>query len=411
MTSTTDTADVTMRHDEPTGNEHNHLLDENSEQASPENFPRCWNMSAGIMYNAVLRAHEPLPPEYVSLPLFGSKTDLEMVGALAQWNLLWEAAQFRRRIFDEEELPPAIRAVADRGDHNVIFVPRTRSRYYEYLPLMHLIPKAILKRYGLPLLHRGTWPTIADFPRVDSLLPADFGARLARAWGATAWRHLNSGSTINAFSANDPIRLLAHNLDFWIPPVTEIIQEFLRELPTVDNGIEEVTPRLVDGSVLDGAVTANPRIGSDLWRGEAEAAETVGWTVDAADADGRLRGIIEAVRTNRVEDDFSDRWSNARADFERKLHHTRSKVKVRFVELPDTIPVQGPETEIIGNMVTADFLTLLDPTGKQIVVLLNSGHTKLADVADILGYRNHSPVSKRLKRIREQAVQFFEERS
>jgi hypothetical protein len=59
-----------------------------------------------------------------------------VVGALAQWNLLWEAAQFRRRIFDEDELPPAIRAVADRGDHNVIFVPRTRSRYYEYLPLV-----------------------------------------------------------------------------------------------------------------------------------------------------------------------------------------------------------------------------------------------------------------------------------
>jgi hypothetical protein len=61
MTSTTDTADVTMRHDEPTGNGHTHLLDENSEQASPENFPRCWNMSAGFMYNAILRAREPLP--------------------------------------------------------------------------------------------------------------------------------------------------------------------------------------------------------------------------------------------------------------------------------------------------------------------------------------------------------------
>lgn len=154
-----------------------------------------------------------------------------------------------------------------------------------------------------------------------------------------------------------------------------------------------MTPRLQDGTVLEGAVTANPRVGSDLWRGEAEAAETVQWTVDAADTDGRLRGIIEAVRTNRVEDDFSDRWSHAREDFERKIRQTRLKVKIRFVELPDTITVQGPETEVIGNMVTADFLTLLDTTGKQTVVLLNSGHTKLGDVADLLGYRNHSPVA------------------
>lgn len=36
-----------------------------------------------------------------------------------------------------------------------------------------------------------------------------------------------------------------------------------------------------------------------------------------ADADGRLRGILDAVRSNRVEDYFSDRWSYAREDFER----------------------------------------------------------------------------------------------
>jgi len=72
----------------------------------------------------------------------------------------------------------------------------------------------------------------------------------------------------------------------------------------------------------------------------------VRWTVDEADAEGRLRGILDAVRSNRVEDDFSERWSFAREDFERKLYHKRSKVKVRFVELTDTIPVQGPETEV-----------------------------------------------------------------
>ncbi|MBN9747897.1 hypothetical protein DMP23_43590 [Amycolatopsis sp. A1MSW2902] len=399
---------MNMTETEQTGYDHAALLDENDEQAGPENFPRCWNMSAGSLYDAVLRASEPLPPEYVSVPLRDSTTNPELAVALAEWNLLWEAAQFRRRLFDEEDLPPAIRTVADRGDHNVVFVPRTHSRYYEYLPLLHLIPKATLKRYGLPLMRRGTWPTLSDFSRVDRFLPEDFGSRLARAWGATVWRRLNSGSSISSFAKHEPIRLLAHNLDFWIPPVTEVIQEILRDLPTVDNGVQEEAPRLVDGTVFEDAIMANPRMGSDLWQGEAEAAETVDRTVDTADADGRLRGIIEAVRANRVEDDFSERWSNARIDFERKLHHTRAKVKIRFVELTDTIPVQGPEAEVIGHCVTADFLALLDPTSRQIVVLLTSGHTNLGDVAGILGYRNHSPVSKRLKRIREQAVKFLQ---
>jgi hypothetical protein len=33
-------------------------------------------------------------------------------------------------------------------------------------------------------------------------------------------------------------------------------------------------------------------------------------------------------------------------DFERRLYRKRAKIKVRFVELTDTITVQGPETEI-----------------------------------------------------------------
>ncbi len=40
-------------------------------------------------------------------------------------------------------------------------------------------------------------------------------------------------------------------------------------------------------------------------------------------------------------------------------------------------------------------------------MVLASGATKLTEVADILGYPNHSAVSKRLKRIREQAERFF----
>lgn len=80
---------------------------------------------------------------------------------------------------------------------------------------------------------------------------------------------------------------------------------------------------------------------------------------------------------------------------------------MRFVELDDTIPVQGPETEIIGNQVCADFLALLDPVDRAVVVLLTSGTTKIGDVAEVLGYGNHSPVSKRLAQIRSQASAYF----
>jgi hypothetical protein len=377
---------------------------------SSDQYPRLWNVSAGMIYERVLRTLDPSLPEYVTVPLpRWRRTDVELSLAIAEWNMMWEAAQFRRRIFSDEQLPLELREIADRGDVNVVFVPKTASRYYEYAPLFHLLPRSTAERYGLPLLRGGQWPYIAEGGRIDRYLPADFETRLERAWAYAVWRHLMPGSPLRAFSGTDPIRILAHNLDFWLPPVTSVIEGILRDLPVVDHGVEEVHPLLTDGSVFESAVMANPRMGADLWRGEAEAAEALRWTVDEADSHGQLRGILDAVRSNRVEDDFSEHWSYAREDFERKLYRKRSKIKIRFVELTDTIPVQGPETEVEANLVFADFLALLDQQERQVVVLLQSGVTKVGDVASILGYKNHSPVSKRLARIRKKAAEYFDQ--
>lgn len=89
-----------------------------------DQYPRLWNISAGMVYERVIRALEPSPPEYVTvlLPPWGRR-DIELSLAITDWNLLWEAAQFRRRIFSEEQLPYPLRDIADRGDVNVVFVP------------------------------------------------------------------------------------------------------------------------------------------------------------------------------------------------------------------------------------------------------------------------------------------------
>lgn len=388
------------------------VLDPDNEHAAPHCFPRLFNISTGMTFNAVIRALSPQPPEYVTIPMPFDLSDqsASLLVAVTRWNMLWETAQFRRRLFSEDELPALVRDVADRGDVNVMFIPRTRSRYHEYAPLYHLLPKAMLARHGLPLLRGGQWPFLTELAPVDRYLPDDFEARLARAWAAAVWRHLMPGSAMSGFTDDDPIRLLAHNLDFWLPPVTEVIQQELRELPLVDKGVIEYPPTLEDGSVFTEALVGNPRVGSDVWRGEEDAAAVVEWTVQEADADGRLRGILDAVRSNRVEDDFSQRWTFAREDFERRLYRKRAKIKVRFVELTDTIPVQGPETEVVDRMVFGDFMALLNERDREVVVLLYSGMTSLTEIADVMGYRNHSAVSKRLSRIREQASQFFDER-
>jgi len=376
-------------------------------EVTAENYPSLRNISVGVIVKREARALDPAPPEYVTLPLEGGISDAGHLAAVAKWNLLWESAQFRRRYFDEDELPPEVAQIADRGDVNLTFVPRTATRYYEYAPLYHLLSRSQAERYGLPLIRAGIWPYTANIDQPDRYLRADFSARLGRAWASAVWRHLSPGSPLSAFSRSEPIRLLAHNLDFWIPPVTAAMEEILRGFSVVGDDASEEPVQLIDGSILQGAIAARPRCGGTLWYGEAWAAEVVEDVVKAADAGGRLRAILDAVRSNRVEDDFSDRWSYAREDFERKLYHKRNKVRVRFVELTDTIPVQGPETEVEGNLVVGDFLALLDQRERQIVVLLRSGYTKLGEVASILGYKNHSPVSKYLVRIRRKAEEHF----
>lgn len=381
------------------------LIDPDGDWGQPDEYPRLRIMSAAFMYKAMVRPDVPDPAEYVTIRTRPFSVELEV--AVAQWNMRWEAAQFRRRMVDGDELPGVVGEIAEQGDRNIVFVPRTRSRYYEHAPLLHLLPRSAVEHHGLPMIAGEQWPYMGDFKRADSLVPSDFDSRLARAWAGEVWRHLVPGSPMSAFSASDPIKLLAHSLDFWIPAVTEEIQEILRALPLVDNGIEEGPVPLEDGSVLPGAVLGNPTMGSDLWRGEAEATQVTAAVVDRADSDGQLRGILEAVRSNRVEDDFSDRWSFAREDFERKLYRKRSKIKVRFVELDDTIPVQGPETEVVEGRVFSDFMTLLDERERQVVVLLSSGVTTLTEVGELLGYSNHSAISKRLKKIRMKASRHF----
>ncbi|OLL70456.1 hypothetical protein Ae168Ps1_6203 [Pseudonocardia sp. Ae168_Ps1] len=373
----------------------------------PDLFPTIHNISTARLFDRVIRATDPELPEYIALDGL-VRPSLEMVGAIGQWNMVWEAAQFRRRFFDIDELPAAVAAIADLGDLNVVFVPRTRSRYHEYAPLIHLLPRRTLCRFGLPLLRGGQWPFMADYDGVDDFLPGDFADRLSRAWASTVWRHMDSGSGLAAFTRDEPLHVLAHNLDFWVPAVTEMIQNRLRERPELDKGRSlPTTVTLEDGGDLDGAVVCHPRVGGPVWLGEDDAVDAVAETVELADRTGQLRSIVDAVRSNRVVDDFSDRWSFAREDFERKLFSKRSRIGVRFVELTDTIPVQGPESEIVGRSVTNEFLSLLDARNRQIVVLLNSGVTNRSEIAEQLGYAGHSTVSKRLAQIRDQATAFF----
>lgn len=385
------------------------LADQDSR--GPDVFPGLRGISSGFMYQFIPEPRAPEPPEYVYVPMNRPETVCrdDMWMAIAKWNMAWEAAELRHEI-EGLEMPTGLEWVDDHYGKNIYLLPLTgRHRYAAYAPLYHLIPRSALERFGLPLLKRGNWPTYAPVGMIDDFLPRDFDARFSQAFAFHLWPFLYPGCHMEAFSSSDPLRVLAHNLDYWLPYAYQVVQNRLQALGRVPEENEEQALRIREAQTRmpEGVTVARPYYGGYTWRGEAEALEATREMVEIADGRGRLRAVLDAIRTGRVHEDFSDRWSHARADFERKLNHTRSKVKVVFVELPDTIPVQGPESEVHENLLWEDFLALLDARERRVVVLLRNGVTTVGEISRTLGYANHSPVSKALARIRRRALTFL----
>jgi hypothetical protein len=378
------------------------------EEIGSDRFPELSTLSAAFFFDFVPVAKQPERPELVFIPT-SDETRLERLGTMASWNFLWEAGQFRKEAFQNfrmaQESPSLSKWIESLPDSNAYLIPETPSKYDAYAPLFHLLPKTLLDRFGLPALKRPLWPT-NDVSWNRRLMPQDFEPRLSQAFAALVWRRLDSGSGLRAFSDSDPLKLLSHSLDFWLPYALIVLEDLMRDFERCDPENERQTSLLAQARQEDfvEVVIDRPRKGGTLWIGEEDANDVTDLIVEAADQHGKLHALVDAVRSHRVADDFSPLWSHAREDFERKLYSKRSKVKVSFVEFSDTLPVHSARSEYTDDLLWQDFMSFLDPKERHIVVALRSGTTKLGDIASTLGYANHSPVSKALEKIRKKAA-------
>jgi hypothetical protein len=331
---------------------------------------------------------------------------------ITEWNALWEAGQLRGEFFPYmDDFPRELNWLKKYKGKNLYLIPDGQNvKYDAFIPLYHLLPHSILLKHKMPAFKRGLWPPwAAPNHALDQFMSPDFGNRLSIAFAKYIWPLIDSGSCISAFSKDYPLKLLAHNLNFWLPYAVIAIEKRLKTFGFVpfeqDSQRDEL--KIIKTKMPSNVRAGRPRCGGTIWAGEEEAWDTAKEIVELADCQGRLRAIIDAVRTNRVEDDFSGKWSYAKEDFERKIYHKRSKIKVTFVELKETIPVHGATSEVDDNLLWEDFLALINVKEKRISICLRNGVTKVGDIAKTLGYVNHSPVSKALSRIRIKAMTYL----
>jgi hypothetical protein len=395
------------------------------EHTCPEWFPDLGNISAGFFYRMMPVPDEPTPPEYVYVRspeqrIGRHRTELRYELAIAEWNSTWDAGEHCWQLHDgrrsrrREGFPRELRWLF-KARKNIRLVPRnSRHSYNAYAPLYHLLPRGVLERFGLPLLKRGLWPytmMVGRQRKFDAALGSDFDGRLAKAFSYYIWPFIAPGKPPSGYDRDEPLIMLSHNLDFWLPYVDLVAQRRLRAGGRGKPESDE-TKRLIDKINAEhqgaGASVQVPCTGGHIWLGEDEAREATAELIEIADAHGKLRSIIEAVRSNRVEEDFSSKWSPEREDFERRLHAKRHKVRPVFVEIDDAVPVHGPRSELDADTVWADLLAMASKKERRVIVCLRSGVTGVGDIADELGYANHSPVSKALQRIRRIAAEYFD---
>ena len=380
------------------------------EELDPEHYPVLRNLSSAFIYDLLPVPESRKNPEFVYVKEFTKDRWLEINNFIVQWNNVWEQAHLRLDIL-YDQIPEELNWIKDHEDSNIYLLPHHKhSNYYAFQHILNLIPSKTRLKHGLPLFKRGNWPSELDNWYLNSILPKDFDDKLSKAFAFHIWPLLNKSSKMNAFSSNDPLLLLSHNLNYWMPYLHQIIESKLSELPRVkfDDDKQRKKCNELQKKMPEGITVARPRMGGMIWYGEQDAWDVTKQLIEYADNKGNLRAIIEAVRSNRIKDDFSEKWSYTKEDFERKIYHKRNKTKVTFVELDDTHPVFAPTSEIHGNLVWEDFIALLDQKEKRIVICLKNGITELTKISEVLGYANHSPVSKSMARIRNKAKQYLD---
>ena len=190
------------------------------ELLAPDAYPALRTVSAGHLFRAVIVPRiEPGPAEFVYIPC--RDRDLGQLNAITEWNLLWECGHIRPDGL-AERVPAKVRELADRyPEQSFRFAPLTRTfgKASAYEPLRSLLPLPVLQRFGLQ-------PRVCVWP---SLIPERGGSpdeveRLSRALAFHLWPLICSGSPPSAFSSTEPISLLAHGLDFWLPYLDLVIQ-------------------------------------------------------------------------------------------------------------------------------------------------------------------------------------------
>ena len=265
------------------------------------------------------------------------------------------------------------------------FLAKSPKSKLNYLPLLYFLPKKYIEKCpNLCILPR-CYGEIVRSEKWQKLVESDvFELEMLDVTAFLMFQHFGIRGWKEDYTGHFPPWKLSYQIDLWV----ELLENFsgfgLRTLEKIpDERIAFFAPEYVFSVVEKMA---------------RFVLEKLGW-----------QRIFDVVRQHPCHEDFEPRNSRVRRDFLRKWNHYRSK-KIKITSLDEMLEnddfsaheIADFEVNIAENAVFDDFLARfkanLSEKDMKILQLRMDGYT-FAEIAKKLGYKNHSGVVKRVKKL------------
>ena len=266
----------------------------------------------------------------------------------------------------------------------------TPFRNLEYLPFYYFIPKSILQKCGTELNSIPRNPQMVFTSRkACEFIESDlFLLLIIDATAYMVWCYMGFDEYMEIYSGYDPAWKFAHQPDYWIKELTDV-----GIIPTVKKLYENCNDNL-------GFVT------------EAEIDIYLRFIVPRVMKKYDMDAVIQTAEEFRCFEDYDFRDSRQKIDFYRQWYHTRTKHPTVSLEEfqenyaeshngqdweePDK--AQNVEENVVSQVLVDQFMKTLSKKDMQILEMRMEGVT-LEEIAEKLGYKTHSAVHKRIRKI------------
>jgi hypothetical protein len=357
-----------------------------------------------------LRCH-PAAQELVPPVSEGEKLSaLQFDAMVYQWNQSASGGWVRAE--DVVDYLTAIHpGLNQRENPNLIFVPQRADG----LTQLHVMLASLLTDGALARLKMKRQPANIGLNLVGiRQLPHSCGERIEHEFSRLIWKKMSPAARLNAsfFSPSSSLRLLAGDTGYWMHRLYRIAME-RREMmfepvkddeswkPLVD--LHSAVMATIPESERDWYEVRRPLYGGDVWNenDRVERRELLNEAINGIGVMDSLAPVVELLHARRAHEDFSERYSWIKEDFERQFYSKRAALKVELIETLDDAPVwSSTDNEGYGHALFRDVMAWLDRKERKLFLALRMGKTA-SEIAKAGGLSSHASISRRIARLKQ----------